>query len=80
MKKELKQLDLIISGKLKKGPIKKKIKKKIEKTSASIRGMRPFLKEIDSLLGKLPKKEVDKFAKSKEFLLYKKMMEKYKVK
>ncbi len=42
--------------------------------------MKPFLKEIDSLLGKLSDKEIEKFSKSKEFNTYKKMMDEYKIK
>ena len=44
------------------------------------KGMKKFLKNIDSLLGNLPEKDLNRFAKSNDFKEYKKIMEKYGVK
>lgn len=42
--------------------------------------MKKFLKEVDDLLGKLPEKEIAEFSKSKAFLAYKRIMNRYGVK
>ena len=60
--------------------IKEKIKWKTRKIIENKEGMQKFLKEIDDLLSKLPKEEIDSFAKSKDFGVYKKIMNKYGVK
>jgi hypothetical protein len=41
--------------------------------------VRQFMKKVDTILGKLPKKEIVKFSHSKNFAFYKHMMEKYAV-
>ncbi|MBS3124240.1 hypothetical protein J4437_06435 [Candidatus Woesearchaeota archaeon] len=81
LKEEIKQLHLILNNKLRKGKVKLNIIKLIKTVPVrSAQEMKPALKTIDELLGKLPAEEIDDFAKSKEFTTYKKIMNKYGVK
>ncbi|MBT3465277.1 hypothetical protein HN451_09875, partial [archaeon] len=74
MREELHKLHLIIENKFEVQKVKTKIIKKIEKVHIKdTKSMKPALKKIDQLLAKLPKKEIDKFAKSGDFKVYKKI-------
>ncbi|MBI4147381.1 hypothetical protein HY494_01885 [Candidatus Woesearchaeota archaeon] len=64
--------------KIKYKKIIKYIQKKGPKVTDKVQ-MKSFLKEMDTLLGKLPPKEIDEFSKSKEFEKYKEMLNKYGV-
>ncbi len=81
LKREMHQLHLVIGHNLPKCKIKTKIITKIKRVRIKdVAGMKPVLKTIDDLLGKLPATEIDKFAKSKAFISYRKIMNKYGVK
>ncbi len=81
LKKEMHQLHLVIDHNLPQCKIKTKIITKIKRVRVKdVAGMKPVLKTIDRLLGKLPAKEIDKFAKSKKFISYRRIMNKYGVK
>ncbi len=80
LRKEMHQLHLVIDNNLPKCKTKTKIITRIKKVRVkSVAGIKPVLKTIDGLLGKLPAKEIDRFAKSNDFTMYKKIMDKYKI-
>ncbi|MEI6731381.1 MAG: hypothetical protein WCK90_01740 [archaeon] len=61
--------------------IKWKIRNRIVKKPLENKAeMGKFLKEVDDLLGKLPKEDITKFSKSKGFKIYKSVMNRYGVK
>lgn len=70
-----------VQGKPAKGVEKeaKKLVKKIPEINDKNK-MKEFLKQVDELMGKLPEKEIVKFAKSKNFEDYKRIMSKYGIK
>jgi hypothetical protein len=80
LRQEMHHLHLILNNQVPKGIVKTRIIRKIKKVHVrDISGMKPALKAIDSLLGKLPKKDLDKFAASSKFKLYKNVMNRYGV-
>jgi hypothetical protein len=58
----------------------KRIRVKVKSNVDVDKDLKPALRKIDGLLGKLPKKEINAFSKSKDFKTYKKIMNKYGVK
>ncbi len=79
LKQELKLLRATVKGKAERFMVKRKgLGGAI--TGKDSRSLRVVLKKIDTLLGKLPEKEISTFAKSSDFYKYKKVMESYGVK
>ncbi|PIZ50908.1 hypothetical protein COY27_05490 [Candidatus Woesearchaeota archaeon CG_4_10_14_0_2_um_filter_33_13] len=66
---------------VRKVPVIKKVRViKRELSHKDKKNMQAFLENTDNLLGKLSDKEISKFARSKNFIRYKKIMEKYNIK
>lgn len=55
------------------------LQKKISEASIIDEDMRALLKVLDQLLGQLPEEVVDKFAKSDEFAIYERVLDRFKV-
>jgi chromosome segregation ATPase len=73
---ELKQLRAVVTQKVK--DITSAKKPALNRTE--VKELKLLLKKIDNLLGRLPKKEIEKFSRSKDFEFYKKVMHDYGVK
>lgn len=58
--------------------IKRKLRACLQKVQVP-QQMKAFLKMMDNLLEKLPRQEIDRFSRSKDFEKYQKMMKKYEV-
>jgi len=66
--------------KIERQEVKKPQKEKTKTPAGKEQDIQQFLKMIDNWLGKLPEKAVDEFSKSRDFKLYKRVLEKYGIK
>lgn len=79
LREELHQLHSITTGKGVSKKMRLELNRLIPGQIAEKKEMTLFLKKIDDLFGKLPKKEIDHFSKTTAFKQYQKMMKKYGV-
>jgi chromosome segregation ATPase len=80
LREELRQLRTITAGKEVSPELRSKINMLLPSQVNEKMEMSTFLKKVDNLLGRLPKKEIDHFSKTPTFKQYQKIMKKYGVK